>query len=221
MSAFSRPSIPVLTSIRYPSPAESQVQKNVKSFILSGVKYDRQVKGSSESAICAVIRMTLELGLDEVKAYLGGIDWVVPVPGHSRYREGDLWPSLSIAGWLHHFGVGQEVRPCVKRTVKVDKSATAAPGKRPTVKTHLESIAVDHNLVPPTSVLLADDVVTRGATMAACAIAIQRTWPNASVKAFAIARTDGAYFDRDDQVLIPEIERIEYDLTNLRYICRY
>jgi hypothetical protein len=134
--------------------------------------------------------------LDEV---LGADVMLVPAPKSTPLVSGALWPALRIAEELVRRGLGKEVVPCVRRIIPVKKSAYAAPGERPTAKTHLESLAVDAVLARPSRVAVVDDVVTKGATLLATASAVKELFPDADVRGFAMLRTMG---------LQPEVEQI-------------
>jgi hypothetical protein len=135
-------------------------------------------------------------GLAEI---LGPEVALVPAPKSSPLVEGALWPARRIADDLVRRGLGKEVIPCVRRAVRVPKSAFAGVGERPTAKTHLESLAVDIPLARPSRIAVVDDVVTKGATLLAVASAVKDIFPEADVRVFAMLRTMG---------LQPEVERI-------------
>ncbi len=124
---------------------------------------------------------------------------LVPAPKSSPLVEGALWPARRIADELVKRGLGKEVEPCVRRAVRVPKSAYAGVGERPTAKTHLESLAVETALARPTRIAVVDDVVTKGATLIAVASVVKDLFPDADVRVFAMLRTMG---------LQPEVEQI-------------
>ncbi len=65
-------------------------------------------------------------------------------------------------------------------------------GKRNDHRTHLESIGlVSDVLAPPDSILLVDDVVTKGNTFYACATILANAFPETDIRALAIFRTRG------------------------------
>jgi len=81
--------------------------------------------------------------------------------------------------------------PGLHRICAVPKSATAAPGARPTVSRHYESFLMERPSVVPTSVVLIDDVITKGRTLLAAAARVRETFPNTQIRAFALLRTMG------------------------------
>jgi hypoxanthine phosphoribosyltransferase len=67
------------------------------------------------------------------------------------------------------------------------------------VARHYESFAIDSLPQAPVSVVLVDDVITKGRTLLAAAERLQEAFPAAHIKAFALLRTMG---------LIPKIRRL-------------
>lgn len=114
----------------------------------------------------------------------------VPVPG-STLHSGSVWAAERLATALHGAGLGKAVWTGLYRTHAVRKSATALSGHRPTVRQHYESLAVAYSYVPPSRILLVDDVITRGRTILAAALRLHEALPNADIRAFALVRTMG------------------------------
>jgi adenine/guanine phosphoribosyltransferase-like PRPP-binding protein len=73
----------------------------------------------------------------------------------------------------------------------VHKSATAAPGERPSVHLHYESFFIERPAVSPERIVLIDDVVTKGRTLLAAATRVHEAFPCAQIRAFALVRTMG------------------------------
>jgi hypothetical protein len=71
------------------------------------------------------------------------------------------------------------------------KSATAVPGERPTAYLHYESFLIERPAIAPESIVLIDDVVTKGRTLLAAATRLQEAFPGAQIRAFALVRTMG------------------------------
>jgi hypothetical protein len=128
-------------------------------------------------------------------------DVLVPVPGSSPSARGN-WVAADLAHALVHEGLGAMAWHGLRRVSPVPKSATAAPGGRPTVSRHYESFCMDRPLVQPAGVVVVDDVITKGRTLLAAAARIRETFPEAQVRAFALLRTMGLVA-RVDQLLDP------------------
>jgi hypothetical protein len=135
-------------------------------------------------------------GLDEV---LGPNFTLIPAPRSTPIVKGGLWPARRLAEELRARGLGSDVVPLVTRANPVAKSAFAGAGGRPTAQDHLESLATEPLLANPTSIVVVDDVVTKGATLLAVASIIGARFPEAHVRAFAMLRTLG---------LQPEVDAI-------------
>lgn len=126
---------------------------------------------------------------------------LVPVPG-SQPRNSDVVSiTEQLAAALVREGLGQAAWAGLRRVRAVGKSATAAPGERPTVAKHFESFAVECADSIPKSrhFVLVDDVVTKGRTLLAAAARLQEAFPCARIRAFALLRTMG---------LVPEVNRL-------------
>jgi predicted amidophosphoribosyltransferase len=112
---------------------------------------------------------------------------------------GGLWVPDLISRALRDAGLAAEVWPALRRIEAVPKSAWAAPGERPSVTRHVESMRLD-NFIPPTGhIVLVDDFVTKGRTLLAAAKVLDKGVPGIDVRGFAYVRTMG---------LTPDIERL-------------
>ena len=188
--------------------------REIKNFVVDRIKGDRPVvDGASEQAIEYTVRLLLKaIQPVDRERFVSAVDWIVPVPGHSLHHPGALWPSKRIAEALQAAGVGNRVEPCLVRKKPVQKSAWAKPGERPTARMHYESFAVETTLIAPTSVLLVDDVVTRGATLVGGAARISEAFPDvSSIQAMTIARTDRVVVETTQQAFQPLSQTITYD----------
>lgn len=68
--------------------------------------------------------------------------------------------------------------------------------ERPTVLQHYQSFRVTTpSRQAPSTLLLIDDVITKGRTLAAAAIRLQEAFPKADIRAFALMRTMGFVLD--------------------------
>jgi hypothetical protein len=131
--------------------------------------------------------------------FFGADDVLVPVPGSEPYSLGRLWAAEHLAAALINEGLGRVAWPGLRRVRAVRKSGTAPPGARPTVDVHYESFRIESTSIPPHSVVLIDDVITKGRTLFAAAARVQEAFPGASIRAFALLRTMG---------LVPGVESL-------------
>jgi hypothetical protein len=118
-------------------------------------------------------------------------DLLVPVPGSTPNTCGGTWVAADLADALVHAGVGTMVWRGLHRICPVRKSATSAPGSRPSVSRHYESFLIERPPKTLASVVLIDDVVTKGRTFLAAATRLQEAFPKADIRAFALLRTLG------------------------------
>jgi len=135
---------------------------------------------------------------------------LVPIPGSAlRPREASVADHLASA--LLSEGLGLGIWRGLERISPVRKSATAAPGLRPTVGEHYASLAVADPAPPLPSqrIVLVDDVVTKGRTLLAAAARMQEAFPTAEIRAFALIRTMGL-IQRVDHLLEPCVGEIRW-----------
>jgi hypothetical protein len=166
---------------------------------------------SGESAVCARSRLLRALLKEgdarfmfkyalrvrqqlEPAAMLAGFfvrdDVLMPVP-RSVPRLGGTWPAAELAQALVQAGVGGTTWSGLHRISPVRKSATAAKGRRPSVARHYDSFRMESVTARLQSVVLIDDVVTRGRTLLAAAARVSEALPHAQIRAFALLRTMG------------------------------
>ena len=140
---------------------------------------------------------------------------LVPVPG-CRPACADLVSSadrLALALLAEDLGV--TVCRGLRRVRPVAKSATAAAGTRPTVGAHLSSLSFEADSAAPASVVLVDDVVTKGRTLLAAATCLHAAWPHTEIRAFALLRTLG-YAAGVERLLEPCVGRIVWQAGDAR-----
>jgi hypothetical protein len=150
----------------------------------------------------AVRRLKEELSSSAsgLKELFGADVVAVPVPARRLIPSDGLWVPKRIASALAAQGLVGRVRPILQRTHAIPKSASAAPGQRPALDIHMESIeATESEGLTRERFLLIDDVVTKGTTLFACGLKMQKAFPGSEMAAFALLRTLG---------LVPDIERI-------------
>jgi pyrimidine operon attenuation protein/uracil phosphoribosyltransferase len=121
-------------------------------------------------------------------------DVLVPVPG-STPKAGGIWVAAELAQALVQAGLGSKSWPGLRRISAVRKSATAVQGARPTVALHYQSFRIEQPPFCADSVVLIDDVVTRGRTLLAAAARAREAFPDAQIRTFALLRTMGFLTD--------------------------
>jgi hypothetical protein len=127
----------------------------------------------------------------QLAGFFSGADVLVPVPGSTPHSAGHPWTAEHLALALVNEGLGGQIWPGLRRVRAVRKSATAAPGNRPTVDVHYESFDMELTAAAPEKILLIDDVVTKGRTLLAAASRVHEAFPRAQIRAFALVRTMG------------------------------
>jgi predicted amidophosphoribosyltransferase len=131
--------------------------------------------------------------------FFGAGDVLVPVPGCKPKVRRARWAAADLAEALVQEGLGTRAWPGLRRVRAVCKSATAAPPARPTVALHYDSFWMECGIAAPASVMLIDDVITRGRTLLAAASRVHEAFPSARIRAFALVRTLG---------MIPGVDRL-------------
>jgi hypothetical protein len=118
---------------------------------------------------------------------------LVPAPGSAPLlprQPNALWVSRRICEELRAAGFGCRVEPLLRRQLAVAKSAYARRGARPGVQEHYDSFVVAPQIgAPPARITLIDDVITKGATLLAGGSRLAEAFPEATVRAFALVRT--------------------------------
>ena len=123
--------------------------------------------------------------------FFGTSDVLVPVPGCAPSMTEGVWAAKHLAVALVNEGLGGAAWSGLRRVRAVRKSATAAPGERPTVNLHYESFLIEQPAMPLERIVLIDDVVTKGRTLLAAASRVHDAFPGAQIRAFALVRTMG------------------------------
>jgi hypothetical protein len=126
----------------------------------------------------------------QLAGFFRDTDVLVPVPRSSTKACG-TWVAADLARALVDEGLGTMAWPGLHRVCAVPKSSTAARGARPTVSRHFESFQMEQSLLDPASVVLIDDVITKGRTLLAAAARVREAFPHAQIRAFALLRTLG------------------------------
>jgi len=134
----------------------------------------------------AVAKRIKDLNLQD---YFNGAT-LIPIPRSSPIIEGSLFPSKVIAEALLSNNIGNNVSLCLKRTKAIPRSSSQYDANnRNSVQTHLESLAVDSELILDPVLILIDDVFTQGRTAMGCAIKLKEVFPEKEIKVFCPFRT--------------------------------
>ena len=132
---------------------------------------------------------------------------LVPVPRSAPLTENAVWPSKVIADVLLANGYGGEVRALIERVTAVRKSSTAPAAERPSIPEHMASMQVNADMLAPDQITLVDDVLTKGSTTVACANLLQERFPDATIRIFAMMRTQG-FVDDIEKIVDPSVGTI-------------
>ena len=132
---------------------------------------------------------------------------LVPVPSSAPLTENAVWPSKVIADVLLANGYGGEVRALIERVTAVRKSSTAPAAERPLIPEHMASMQLNADMLAPDQITLVDDVLTKGSTTVACADLLQERLPDATIRIFAMMRTQG-FVDDIEKIVDPSVGTI-------------
>jgi hypothetical protein len=154
------------------------------------VKQDHFVSmGGKETPMSEFIARTVEVGLDgfPFSHLFAGKPVLVPTPSSSLKKPDSLDVPTRIALELRK-KLGNEVAECLVRVKPLPKSATSSAANRSTAAQHYDSLQVQEILTKPDSILLVDDVVTRGATLLGAANRLAESYPDSKISAFVVLR---------------------------------
>lgn len=127
----------------------------------------------------------------QLAGFLTTADLLVPVPGNAPGSSQGRYVAARLAEALLRQGLGRDTWNGLRRIRAVKKSATASPRARPSVASHYESFSIETLPHVPHSLVLVDDVVTKGRTLFAAAVRLHEAFPGANIRAFALLRTMG------------------------------
>jgi predicted amidophosphoribosyltransferase len=137
------------------------------------------------------VQQQVDGGSAALCGYIEAEDILVPVPGSAATCAERAWVAGRLADALIDKGLGRVAWPGLHRVSSVRKSAYALIGARPSVHRHYDSFSFMKPLWESQSIVLVDDIVTKGRTLLAAAARIQDALPHARIKAFALMRTRG------------------------------
>jgi len=137
------------------------------------------------------VQQQVRAGSTALRGFFGPDDVLVPVPGSTPESADRAWAADRLAKALVAEGLGRVAWPGLRRVCKVRKSAYALIGARPSVRGHYESFALADSPMHLGSIVLIDDIVTKGRTLMAAATRVREAFPEARIRAFALVRTLG------------------------------
>jgi len=122
---------------------------------------------------------------------LDGLRIAIPVPGSGIRRRDSLWVPMEICKVLLQLELVSDILPCLERVKPVSKSSSSTRGNRSDPIDHFNSIEITELMPNDMSIVLVDDVITRGATIAGCAAKLMENESSLSIVAFSVIRTMG------------------------------
>lgn len=176
------------------SPAGKEERSRFSKAVCLAIKEDRTIKlgqpPRNERAIPYSVRhLEARLQNSVLAKLFAGRPVLVPAPRSSPLKPESLCPTRLICQQLLSVNLGSEIQELLKRTKSVPKAAFQKASDRPTVLDHYNSIAVESELSTPQEILIVDDVITSGSMLLACASQLRRTFPQTTIRAFALIRT--------------------------------
>jgi predicted amidophosphoribosyltransferase len=143
-------------------------------------------------------------------AFFESADVLIPVPGCVPREAGSASVTERLAAAFVQEGLGRAAWAGLRRIQAVHKSATSIRGRRPSVKKHYDTLAVDSldAVADCGQFVLVDDVVTKGRTLFAAAMRLHEAFPLARIRGFALLRTMG--FQQIGRLLEPCVGEIAF-----------
>lgn len=87
-------------------------------------------------------------------------------------------------------GLGNKVYECIQRVKPIPKSSSQHSAEtRNSVQTHLDSLVVNNFIIPETTIIIIDDILTLGRTSMACALKLNKIYSEKEIKIFCPFRT--------------------------------
>lgn len=179
-------------------PANDPLHARSKQFVWA-LKEDGQFHG--ESAIDVAVRRLADLRPGELMPWFSPDVVVVPAPRSSPFPPRDLgvplrgserdflWVPRRICEEMARVGLAADVQTLLIRERRVPRSSASEASERPLPQAHLDSLSCRTMLDSRPKMLVVDDVVTRGATLLACASLLADRFPEAQVGTFALVRS--------------------------------
>lgn len=148
----------------------------------------------------AALRLQEHIERQDVLApFFGPHVTLVPMPRSAPLVQGALWPAQKICEAFLARGLAGAAVPALERVEAIARSAHTAQGERPPPSAHFESLRAQGFVDVGRSILVVDDVLTKGATALGAVARLAEVYPDAQIATFALVRTMG---------LVAEIEQI-------------
>jgi hypothetical protein len=174
----------LLTYSTRATTADELRARNVMLDLKGGRRY------TPELTVCQRVAQRL-LEFKDLPEFLGlfGPDVLaIPIPSSSLKQPGSLWIPHDLALALKEVHLVEEVHTLVQRVSPLPKSAISRAEDRSKAIDHYNSVQVSKGLQLPDSILLVDDVITRGATMLGVAARVMEAFPGVPIFGFAAIR---------------------------------
>lgn len=187
----------------------SYSSKGTKKFSLESQNLVWKIKQNKENIISKIVeRFSSRINENSnhlLKDFFNPNTHLIPVPSSSPLVNNDsLWVPKVICEELIKYGFGKDIKDILKRTKPIPKSSLQARGDRPNPIDHFNSIILENNFLETDTVILVDDVITRGSTVGGCADLLHKRFPNLNIKVFALARTRGFIeFETVEDIITP------------------
>jgi len=132
---------------------------------------------------------------------------LVPIPRASLAVEEAMWVPDRFAHALVRHGLGRSVQRLLVRSEAVTRSSTAEKGGRPNAKKHFDTMAVTQLMPETWTLILIDDVLTKGSTALGAASRLKAAFPQADVRCFVAM--NACYPDKFKQTRRPQIGTVK------------
>lgn len=174
--------------LSYATNPTTDDEKRAKAVSLD-LKQGKRYRNPPQTICQRVAQRVLDLrDSPEFLGFFGPDVLVVPIPSSSLKQPGSLRIPHELGLALREVGLVGEVLELAVRMSALPKSAVSLPGNRSKAIDHFNTVQVTKKLIAPSSILLVDDVITRGATMLGIAGRVMEAYPGIPVLGFAAMR---------------------------------